>query len=164
MTHKSSLLQTFTETGNFASSLDRMKRACAYFGNPEKSFSVIHIGGTNGKGSVARMVFQVLKEAGDTVGIYTSPNLISIHERFETNRGLIDDENLERYMLQVLSYPESLNFFERCTLLAFLYFRDMHTRYVVLEVGLGGRLDPTNVVDPIITAITNIGYDHMEFL
>lgn len=113
-----------------------MRRACSFFKHPEQATKNIHIAGTNGKGSVARMIFQMLKDAGKTVGIYTSPHLFDIRERFSSHRGIISREKCMRYMQDILAYPEELTFFERCTLLAFLYFRDIDVEFSVIEVGV----------------------------
>lgn len=115
-------------------SLDAIEHACAFFGHPEGSSGSIHVAGTNGKGSVSRMIFQMLKDRGEKVGIFTSPHLIDIRERFETERGIISEEEFTRYAEMVLAYPESLSYFERCTLIAFLFFRDQECRYSVVEV------------------------------
>lgn len=145
-------------------SLKNTADACRHFWNPEKSFKSIHIAGTNGKGSVSKMVFQILKDAGKRVGVYTSPHLIDIRERFETGDWLISKENFSRHAMRIIEYGGDLSYFERCAVLAFLYFREQWVEYAVIEVWLWGRLDATNVITPIISAITSIGYDHMEFL
>lgn len=145
-------------------SLDAIEHACAFFWHPERSFESIHIAWTNGKGSVARMVFQMLKDRWEKVGIFTSPHLVDIRERFEIERGLISEEEFIRYAEMTLAYPEPLSYFERCTLVAFLFFREQWSTYGVIEVWMGGRLDATNVITPIVTAITSISYDHMDIL
>ncbi|MBP9780168.1 hypothetical protein KBD33_06155 [Candidatus Gracilibacteria bacterium] len=160
-----SMLEKFFQVEKIGDySLANTQNACAFFGNPEKHFKSIHIAGTNGKGSVSKMVFQILKESGKNVGVYTSPHLIDIRERFETEKGQITEEDFVHYADMIIKYGGNLSYFERCAVLAFLYFRDQGAEYGVIEVGLGGRLDATNVITPIVSAITGIGYDHMEFL
>lgn len=110
------------------------------------------------------MIFQILKDAKKTVGIYTSPHIADIRERFETQSGMISEEGFCTYAEKILTYPEPLSYFERCVLLAFLYFQDMGVEYGVIEVGMGGRLDATNILTPIVSIITNISLDHTEFL
>lgn len=145
-------------------SLDNIRAACAYFGNPEESLKCIHIAGTNGKGSVSKMVFQMLVESGRRVWVYTSPHNIDLRERFETQDWLISEMDFMTHVTDILAYDGELAYFDRCVLLAFLYFRSVGCEYVVLEVWLGGRLDSTNIVTPILSIITSISYDHQEFL
>ncbi len=145
-------------------SLDAIKKACKHFWNPQESFKTIHIAGTNWKGSVSKMIFQVLKDSGKRVGVYTSPHLIDISERFETQDGLISEEDFISYAKQIIEYAWELSYFEKCVVLAFLFFKDQWCEYLVLETGLWGRLDATNIVTPILSIITSIGYDHMEYL
>ncbi|MBC7503613.1 hypothetical protein H7169_01460 [Candidatus Gracilibacteria bacterium] len=144
--------------------LANIQRACDYFGNPQDSLKSIHIAGTNGKGSVSKMIFQILKRSGKKVGVYTSPHNIDIRERFETQTGLISESDFVIYVTQIMEYDEKLSYYERCTLLAFLYFRHIGCEYAIMEVGMGGRLDATNIITPILSIITSISYDHMEFL
>lgn len=145
-------------------SLDNIRRACEYFGNPQNSYKSIHIAGTNGKGSVSKMIFQILKESGKKVWVYTSPHNIDIRERFETDDWLISEEQFISYVRAITEYDGQLSYYERCVLLAFLYFRDTGCEYAVIEVGMWGRLDATNIITPILSIITSISYDHMEFL
>ncbi len=145
-------------------SLSNIRKACEHFGNPQNQFKCIHIAGTNGKGSVAKMLFQILKESGQKVWVYTSPHNIDIRERFETDTWLISEEKFVSYATIILGYKWELSYYERCTLVAFLYFRDMGCEYAIIEVGLWGRLDSTNIITPILSIITSISYDHMEFL
>lgn len=159
-------------------SLEKIRLACEYFGNPEKSFKSVHIAGTNGKWSTSKMIFQILKESGKRVWVYTSPHNIDIRERFEwancllknshkSNKQwdeLISEEDFIIYAERIIAYGRWLSYFEKCVLLAFLYFRDIGCEYAVIEVGMGGRLDATNVITPILSIITSISYDHMEFL
>ena len=145
-------------------SLEKIARACEYFWNPEKSFKSIHIAGTNGKWSTSKMIFQMLKESGKRVGVYTSPHNIDIRERFETEKWLISEEDFVHYAKMTIEYGWWLSYYEKCVLLAFLYFRDRGCEYAVIEVGMGWRLDATNVITPVLSIITSISYDHMEFL
>lgn len=148
--------------------LEKITHACAFFGNPQNSFKSIHIAGTNGKGSVSKMIFQMLKESGKRVWVYTSPHNIDIRERFETANysvdWLISEERFVSYVEQIVAYGWGLSYYEKCVLLAFLYFRDCECEYAIIEVGMGGRLDATNVIMPILSVITSISYDHMEHL
>lgn len=159
------ILKTFFQSEKIHEySLEPIQKACEYFDHPEKSFESIHIAGTNGKGSVSKMVFQILKDQGEKVGVYTSPHLVDICERFETDAWHMTHEQFSHYATMTLEYGGNLSYFERCVLVAFLFFRDQWCRYAVIEVGLGWRLDATNIITPIITAITNISFDHMEYL
>ena len=145
-------------------SLSKIQKACAYFNNPQNWMKYIHIAGTNGKGSVSKMIFQILKESWKKVWVFTSPHLMDIRERFETEKWYISESDFISYATQIIEYNDNLSYYERCVLLAFLYFRDIGCEYVVMEVGIWGRLDATNIIVPILTVITSISYDHMEFL
>ena len=144
--------------------LEKIQKACEHFRNPEDTYKCIHIAGTNGKGSVSKMIFQILKQSGKKVWVYTSPHLTDIRERFETDRWLISKSDFMGYAKQIIKYGDNLSYFEKCALLAFLYFRDQWCEYSVIEVGMWWRLDATNIIKPILSVITSIGYDHMEFL
>lgn len=145
-------------------SLTKIQKACEHYGNPQNGFKSIHIAGTNGKGSVSKMIFQILKESGKKVWVYTSPHNIDIRERFETEKWLISESDFSIYASSIIEYGGWLSYYERCTLLAFLYFRDIGCEYVVMEVGMWWRLDATNILTPILSIITSISYDHIEFL
>ena len=145
-------------------SLDNIRSACAYFDNPQDHLKSIHIAGTNGKGSVSKMIFQILKQSGKKVWVYTSPHNIDIRERFETEYWLISESDFVRYVTRIMEYTGELSYYERCTLLALLYFCDVGCEYAIMEVGLWGRLDATNIITPLVSIITSISYDHMEFL
>jgi dihydrofolate synthase / folylpolyglutamate synthase len=110
------------------------------------------------------MIFQMLKEFEKKVWVYTSPHNIDIRERFETQEWLISQDDFARLAVQIIEYGHGLSYFEKCVLLAFLYFREQECEYAVIEVGMGGRLDATNILMPILSIITSISYDHMEFL
>jgi dihydrofolate synthase/folylpolyglutamate synthase len=149
--------------------LSRMNRILAELGNPHKELRCVHIAGTKGKGSTAGMVAAMLRGAGYKVGLYVSPHLMDIRERITINEELIP----QAAMVSILSSlsrivkrlsKDSPTFFELVTATAFKYFADNKVDYAVIEVGLGGRLDSTNVIKPEICAITSIGYDHVAQL
>lgn len=152
--------------------LSRMELACKMLGNPEKKLKFIHIAGTNGKGSTVSYLRYILLEHGYTVGTYTSPYIVRYNERITYNYDDITDEELLVYINKVNSlyhevlgkYDQIITFFELTTLMAFMFYYDKKVDYVVCEVGLGGLLDATNVIKPLISAITNISYDHMHVL
>lgn len=135
-------------------------------GNPEKQIKAIHIAGTNGKGSVAHLIASILQEAGYSTGLYTSPHLKDFRERIKINGQLIPEEVVTRFVKtnkKIFATIKS-SFFEMTVGLAFKYFADEKVDFAVIETGLGGRLDSTNLCKPIITIITNIGIDHTMFL
>jgi dihydrofolate synthase/folylpolyglutamate synthase len=142
--------------------LSRVEQVCAQLGNPERAFQVVHVAGTNGKGSVCAFVASMLLAGGKRVGLYTSPHLSRFAERIQIDGEPIDDEKLIAFLTQVMDLGPDLTFFEVATVAAFLAFREAKVDVAILEVGLGGRLDATNVVPaPAIVAITRISYDHM---
>lgn len=145
--------------------LERMQAACARFGNPERSFTAVHIAGTNGKGTVAAFVASMGRAAGLRVGLYTSPHLQRFAERITVDGGPIEDAALVPLLNRVMDAAPDLTFFEVSTLAAFLAFREAKVQLAVLEVGLGGRLDATNVIPPPrVAAITRVAFDHMAEL
>lgn len=135
-------------------------------GNPERQFFSIHIAGTNGKGSTSSMIAAVLQAAGHKTGLYTSPHLVRFNERIRIGGAMITDDDLVRYTKLFRPKIDSLNatFFEATTAIAFKYFADNNVRIAVVETGLGGRLDATNVLIPEISVITSISKDHTEQL
>lgn len=141
---------------------EAMKRADLRFGSPHKSFQTIHIAGTNGKGSVATKMAAVLQNLGKKVGLYTSPHIWRFTERIQINGRMIPEETAEFLLDEV--YDPALSFFDCLTLMAFLYFSHEKVDIAVIETGLGGRFDATNVITPILSVITSIGYDHMAIL
>lgn len=141
--------------------LTRMKHAAALFGHPERQFRSLHVGGTNGKGSVCWKLSKALQCHGYKVGLYTSPHVSSYRERIQINGVLIDEAWLIHNSAKM---PEDLSFFEMMTLLAFLYFAEQKVDIAVIEVGLGGRLDATNIITPELAIITSIAYDHQALL
>ena len=156
---------------NFRSGLGRMQRAVDLLGNPEKAYPIIHVTGTNGKGSTIAFMRELFVVHGKKVGTFTSPHIISIHDRIGINGQAIADADFIRLAEQVkemektlLETHDQLSFFELLTLIAFLYFREQEVDLVLLEVGIGGLLDTTNVVTGEIAVITSIGLDHQETL
>ena len=135
-------------------------------GNPHKHFKTIHIAGTNGKGSTSHLVASVLQEAGYRTGLYTSPHLIHFGERIRINGKMIPDEAVLEFVNTYHSNWESIHpsFFEITVALCFWYFMKEKVDVAVIETGLGGRLDSTNIIEPEVAAITSIGMDHMQFL
>ena len=147
--------------------LSRPRRLLRLVGNPHKGLKVIHIAGTKGKGSAAAMTASILKEAGFKTGLYTSPHLSSFRERIQLNGRLItkkDVSELASGLRKIIKSNRRYSFFEVYTALALLYFRKERVDFAVLEVGLGGRLDATNVVNPLACGITHIGLEHTDKL
>ena len=142
----------------------------AHYGHPHKNFKTIHIAGTNGKGSVSHSLASILQEAGYKVGLYTSPHLIDFRERIRVNGIPVSEEYVIRFVEDFKHlnskriHPLSPSFFELTTALAFKYFAEEKIDIAVIEVGLGGRLDCTNIITPILSVITNISFDHTQFL
>ena len=156
---------------NFRSGLGRMQRAVDLLGNPEQTYPIIHVTGTNGKGSTIAFMRELFISHGETVGTFTSPHIVSIHDRICINGEPISDTDFIRLAEQVktmeqrlLETHDQLSFFELLTLIALLYFREQEVDLVLLEVGIGGLLDTTNVVTGEIAVITSIGLDHQETL
>ena len=148
--------------------LSRMRELLAFAGNPEQRVPAVHIAGTKGKGSTAAMIAQILRASGLRVGLYTSPHLVNFRERIRINGEMIGETELAALLQQAMPSIERMRegssgpptFFETYTLLAFLYFAQRDVDCAVLEAGMGGRLDATNVVKPLVTAITTIALDH----
>ena len=156
---------------NFRSGLGRIQRAVDLLGNPEQTYPIIHVTGTNGKGSTIAFMRELFVAHGKTVGTFTSPHIVSIHDRICINGEPISDEDFIRLADQVkameqrlLETHDQLSFFELLTLIALLYFKEQKVDLVLLEVGIGGLLDTTNVVTGEIAIITSIGLDHQETL
>ena len=146
--------------------LDAMLSLDNYLGLPHKSFKCIHVAGTNGKGSTSHMLASVLQQAGYKVGLYTSPHLLDFRERIKVNGTMIPEQKVVDFVSIHKSYFEAqrLSFFEMTVGMAFSYFKQERVDYAIIEVGLGGRLDATNIITPILSVITNIGLDHTQFL
>ncbi|MCP1223785.1 folylpolyglutamate synthase/dihydrofolate synthase family protein [Sebaldella sp. S0638] len=148
--------------------LENMEKAMKSLGNPEKNYKIIHIAGTNGKGSAAAFLEAGLLAAGYRTGKYTSPEIYRFNERITVNGIEINDEDVDIYYEKINKVLEEnnieLTYFEVTTAMMFLYMKEKNIDYLVLETGLGGRTDATNTVAPVISLITNISFDHMEFL
>ena len=138
----------------------------AHVGNPHQQLRAVHIAGTNGKGSTAHLIAAVLQAAGLKVGLYTSPHLVSLTERIRINGKPIPEEAVAAFVTENKSFLDEVqpSFFETMTAMAFAFFVQEKVDIAVIETGLGGRLDSTNVLTPLLTVITNIGMDHTEFL
>jgi len=147
--------------------LDRMRKFMAYLGDPQKDYKIIHVAGTKGKGSVSAMCASVLKAQGYTTGLYTSPHMSDFTERIQVNGERIQKSELVEIvelLRPVTEKVEEITTFELTTALAFVYFSRRNIDFAVLEVGLGGRLDATNIVNPLVSVITSISYDHVKIL
>lgn len=137
-----------------------------HLNHPERNFKAIHVAGTNGKGSTSSMIASVFMEAGYKVGLYTSPHLKDFRERITINGKMISKDYVHKFVLKHQSFFENtqLSFFEMTVGLAFEYFSDKKVDIAIIEVGMGGRLDSTNIITPLLSVITNIGKDHTQFL
>lgn len=137
-----------------------------HFNHPHTNFKTIHIAGTNGKGSCSHSLASMLQEAGYKVGLYTSPHLVDFRERIRVNGQCISKERVVKFVKDERKFFEPLHpsFFELTTALAFKYFDEQKVDIAIIEVGLGGRLDCTNIISPILSIITNISFDHTQFL
>ena len=146
--------------------LEKMQAFMAYLGNPHQAFSSVHVAGTNGKGSTAHMITSVLMEAGYTVGLYTSPHLKDFSERIRINGIAIETTFVVSFVQEHKDYflEAQLSFFELTVGMSFAYFKEQQIDFAIVEVGLGGRLDATNIISPVLAVITNIGFDHIQFL
>lgn len=146
--------------------LDNIIRLCDFFGNPQEKIKCIHIGGTNGKGSSSNMLASVLQESGYKTGLYNSPHLIDFTERIKINGKNCDKEFVYHFIQKLKDLPEDIqpSFFEFTTIMAFEYFYQQNVDIAIIEVGLGGRLDSTNIIKPLVSAITNVQLDHQNIL
>lgn len=146
--------------------LDNIIKLCRLFGNPQEKIKCIHIGGTNGKGSSSNMLASVLQEAGYKVGLYNSPHLIDFTERIKINGKNCDKEFVFDFIQKLKKLPQDIHpsFFEFTTIMAFEYFYQQQVDFAIIEVGLGGRLDSTNIIRPLVSAITNVQLDHQNIL
>ena len=146
--------------------LGNIKALCNALGNPQQGFRSVHVAGTNGKGSVSHFLASILMEAGFKTGLFTSPHLTDLRERIRINGKMIPKTKVARFMTLNEGAFGSVrpSFFEMITAMAFAYFRDERVDIAVIETGLGGRLDSTNVITPVLSVITNISYDHAQFL
>jgi dihydrofolate synthase / folylpolyglutamate synthase len=153
--------------------IDRMRLLAARLDHPERAYPVVHVAGTNGKGSVCAMLDAIHRKMDRTVGMYTSPHLVFLGERVQVNRRPLTPDELCRYVETVRTHAEAIaaknpddgpSYFEFMTAAAFLRFKEERVDVALIEVGLGGRLDATNVVQPQLCVITSIGFDHMDYL
>ncbi len=174
MTYKEAI-KYIRDTAAFGTKLglENIRMLMSLLGDPQEKLKIIHIAGTNGKGSVASYILSVLEEAGFVTGFYTSPELFSFSERIRINEEEISDEDIAFYATKVRTYAEKMkneklgspSEFEIVLAMAFCYFLDREVDVVILETGLGGRLDATNVINrSLITVLTKISYDHMQYL
>lgn len=146
--------------------LDNIIKLCEFFGNPQEKIKCIHIGGTNGKGSSSNMLASVLQESGYKTGLYNSPHLIDFTERIKVNGKNCDKEFVYQFIQKLKQLPKDIqpSFFEFTTIMAFEYFYQQRVDFAIIEVGLGGRLDSTNIITPLVAAITNVQLDHQNIL
>ena len=150
----------------YKANLDNTLKLDEHFGAPHRQFKTIHVGGTNGKGSVSHMLASILQTAGYKTGLYTSPHLKDFRERIKINGEMVS----EQYVIDFVEQNKSLfagikpSFFEMTVAMAFKYFADQQVDIAVIEVGLGGRLDSTNIITPLASVVTNISFDHMALL
>lgn len=137
-----------------------------HFGHPHTRYMTIHVAGTNGKGSISHTLAAILQSAGYRVGLYTSPHLVDFRERIRVNGEMIPEERVVSFVEEERGFFEPLHpsFFELTTALAFKYFQEAGVEIAIIETGLGGRLDCTNIITPILSVITNISFDHVQFL
>ncbi|MCH8003327.1 MAG: bifunctional folylpolyglutamate synthase/dihydrofolate synthase [Nanoarchaeota archaeon] len=165
MNYKQILKELYSlENIKFTQTLVNMSLLLRKLDNPHNKLKYIHVAGTNGKGSVCAMISYILINAGYKVGMYTSPHLKKFNERIRINNKLISDKDIVKYYLRIRNCKTKCTFFEITTAMAFLYFNDKKVDFVVLETGLGGRLDSTNVITPLISIITNVAFEHTEYL
>lgn len=146
--------------------LENSLKLDAIFGQPHRRYRTIHVGGTNGKGSTSHLLAAILQESGYKVGLYTSPHLIDFRERIRVNGEMVEEEYVVQFVEKYREAFEPImpSFFELTMEMAFLYFDEQQVDVAVIEVGMGGRLDSTNVISPDLSIITNIGFDHMKYL
>src|SRR5438067_11589013 len=158
------------ETAGIKLGLERIQRLCAAAGHPERAFRSVLVGGTNGKGSVCTMLAAILEEAGLRVGLSPKPHLYDLRERFQINGRMIAPEEFAAIVTDLAAWLEadptleSPTWFEAMTLIAFCFFARRRVDWAVVEVGLGGRFDATNVLEPDLAVITNVTLDHTDRL
>ena len=146
--------------------LEKSRKLLAHIGNPQDELKCFHVAGSNAKGSVSSFISSILTEDGNKVGLYTSPHFVKFNERIRINGKMIDDDYVMEFMNELDDYinENEPTFFELTTAMAFKYFKENNVDYAVIETGLGGRLDSTNVVDPIASIITTISLEHTNIL
>jgi len=161
-------LPVYQNSGTFKYKIDlqNIYDLSTYLGNPHLKLKTIHVGGTNGKGSTSHILSSILQEAGYKVGLYTSPHLKDFRERIKINGDFIAKDNVVKFIETNKDYIDrnKLSFFEMTVGMAFDYFNNQEVDIAIIEVGMGGRLDSTNIINPEISVITNIGLDHTKFL
>ena len=161
-------LPMFTRIGSAAikKDLTNTLALCKALGNPQTKFKTIHVAGTNGKGSTSHMLASILQEAGYKTGLYTSPHLTDFRERIRINGNMISEQKVIDFVAQHQELFESVkpSFFEWTVALCFQHFADEKVDIAIIETGLGGRLDSTNIIEPVLSVITNIGWDHTDLL
>jgi dihydrofolate synthase/folylpolyglutamate synthase len=156
--------------GRRVKTFEAFQKLDRFLGFPHRSFRTVHVGGTNGKGSVSTKIAEGLRFEGYRVGVFTSPHISCVRERIRINGEMISEEEVVHHLSAIftdisrMQAKDEHSFFDILTALAFVYFREAQVDWAVVEVGLGGRLDATNVIDPKMAVITSIGYDHMEIL
>ncbi|MCW5909215.1 MAG: bifunctional folylpolyglutamate synthase/dihydrofolate synthase [Chitinophagales bacterium] len=150
----------------YRTDLTNIIRLCDILGNPQQHLNCIHVAGTNGKGSVTHIIASVLQQQGYKVGVFVSPHYKDYRERIKINGKHISRQYVTRFVEQHIDQFKTVNasFFEITTAMAFQYFKDKKVDFAVIETGMGGRLDSTNIITPRLSVITNIGYDHTQFL
>ena len=146
--------------------LERIAAFCQHIGNPQRNFYTIHVAGTNGKGSVSHMLASILREAGYRTGLFTSPHLVDFRERIRVDGDMIPKQKVVNFVDKHREKMQELDlsFFEMTAAMAFDYFDQSDVEVAVIETGLGGRLDATNIITPLLSVVTNIGMEHTEFL
>ena len=151
---------------NYNLKLESVKLFLNYLGKPQNDLNFIHVGGTNGKGSTCHIISSILQEHGFTVGVFSSPHIYDFRERIKINSDYIDKKFIVDFVNDNYKYisKSGLSFFEISFAISLCYFRLKKPKYSIIEVGLGGRLDATNIIKPLISIITNIGFDHKKFL
>ncbi len=174
MTYEEAINYLFTATPVFQNTgataykegLDNILALDKHFASPHEAYETIHVAGTNGKGSTSHTLASVLQSEGYKVGLFTSPHLLDFRERIRVNGAMIDEERVCRFVEEVKDLVEEIkpSFFELTTMLAFQYFKEQKVDFAIIEVGLGGRLDSTNIISPLLSIITNISADHTQFL
>ena len=161
-------LPQFSNTGikAFKVDLKNTLALCEYLGNPEREIKTIHVAGTNGKGSVSHMLSAIMQENNFKTGLYTSPHLQDFRERIKINGEMVPESFVADFVEKIMPYSEKIkpSFFELTFAMALDYFAKEKVGIAIIETGLGGRLDSTNVITPILSVITNIGYDHVDIL
>ena len=163
-----SSLPSFQDVGAdaYKPGLERVAEFCRHLGNPQRNYYTIHVAGTNGKGSVSHILASVLREAGYRVGLFTSPHLKDFRERMRVDGKMIPKQRVVNFVDKNMAKMQELqlSFFEMTTAMAFDYFAYSDVEVAVIETGLGGRLDATNVITPLVSIITNVGFDHTDLL